>query len=894
MKDDISKVDLKEIDEVRGEELESLSNIPDSVAESPIEGESSLLSSAEEVKENQAIEEELDSECSDIQEQGDKDLDSENAEKVEDEFITNPSTGLTTEDVDQRREDGRVNGRMNIRTKSYAQIFKTNLCTLFNLLNLVLVILVIAVGHSWKNASFVGPAIINVIIGIVQEIRAKKTIDKLSLISAPKVTVIRDGKEDEIKVEDIAKDDIMLLKSGNQICSDCKVIEGNIEVDESLITGESDPISKKAGDILLSGSYVVSGNAVTQVIHVGMDNYATKISSGAKYIKETNSDILRSLRAVIRLMSIVVVPLGVILFLKSLFISRQTVSASTIMMVSSMSSMIPQGLIALTSTVFAIGIIRLSKHKTLAQDLYCIETLARVDVLCLDKTGTITEGSMQVNAIVQKNNYERRDIDKALMQLVSILQDKNPTSMAIAEKYETELSELSKPLSPTFIAPFSSARKWSGISIDGNSYIMGAPEFVLKGDVEEFREDLDYYASQGERVLVLARSNQVMTDNVLPDKLSLMALIVIGDKIRIEAPDTLKFFADQNVDIRIISGDSPVTVSAIAKKAGLTECDWIDMSTVSDEQILEVSRKYKVFGRVTPDQKLKLVKALKSDGHTVAMTGDGVNDVLALKEADCSIAMASGSDAARNCAQLVLLDSNFASMPKIVAEGRRSINNLQRSASLYLVKTIYSALLTLLFIFITYPYPFEPTNITLVGAATIGIPSFLLALEPNKERLKGKFLQNAMSKALPSALSIVVSVAVLQLIRLLLSSVLGFTLTDEQMTTVSVVLLAFGAFVELFVVCTPFDVKHAFIFIGMIVVFMLGWMITSMDLVFPGQTEPMNLFAMTPLDEITDHMWIYMGISVGASIPVFLLVSFLVRKYSKFTNSKLLKKLNLT
>lgn len=817
---------------------------------------------------------------------------SQTLDEVEDEFITNPLTGLSLDEVEQRIENGKVNGRVNIRTKSYAQIFKTNLCTLFNLLNLVLVVLVIAIGKSWKNASFVGPCIINVIIGIVQEIRAKRTIDKLSLISAPKVTVIRESQELEIKVEDIAKDDIMLLKAGNQICSDCRIVEGNIEVDESLITGESDPITKKIGDVLLSGSYVVSGNATTQVVHVGMDNYASKISSGAKYIKETNSDILRSLRAVIRLMSIVVVPLGVVLFLKS-YLSSRELASSTIKMVSSMSSMIPQGLIALTSTVFAIGVIRLSKHKTLSQDLYCIETLARVDVLCLDKTGTITEGSMQVNTIVQKNNFERRDVDKALIELISAVQDKNPTSLALAEKYATEISEFTFSSEPSFIAPFSSQRKWSGISIDGSSYIMGAPEFVLKGEAEEYREDLDYYASQGERVLVLAQSDSVMQDTVLPENLTLMALIVIGDKIRVEAPDTLQFFADQNVDIRIISGDSPVTVSAIAKKAGLSDCEWIDMSTVSDDKILEVSRKYKVFGRVTPDQKLKLVKALKSDGHTVAMTGDGVNDVLALKEADCSIAMASGSDAARNCAQLVLLDSNFASMPKIVAEGRRSINNLQRSASLYLVKTIYSALLTLMFIFIPYPYPFEPTNITLVGAATIGIPSFLLALEPNKERLKGKFLQNAMAKALPSAISIVVSVGVLQLIRLLLSSVLGFSLTDEQMTTVSVVLLAFGAFIELFVVCTPFDAKHTFIFIGMIAVFMLGWLVTSMDLVFPGQTEPLNLFAMTPLDEITDHMWIYMAISLGSSIPVFVLVSFLVRKYSKLTNSKLLKKLHL-
>ena len=797
------------------------------------------------------------------------------------------STGLTAEEVENRINNGKINGSCNIKSKSFLQILKSNVCTLFNLLNFVLFILTITLGKSFKNSTFIGPAVINLIIGIVQEVKAKHTIDKLNLISAPKVTVIRDGAETEIKTPDIVLDDLMVLSSGNQICSDSVVLEGTCEVNESLITGESDPIVKKEGDELLSGSYLVSGKVKAKVVHVGNDNYATKITKGAKYVKETTSDILKSLRMVIRIMSFVVVPLGILLFLKSYFLSdpARQLSSSIIKMVSSMSSMIPQGLIALTSTIFAVGVIRLSKYKTLSQDLYCIETLARVDVLCLDKTGTITEGSMQVDD-VNCVSASPKEVDEALTLLANLLPDSNPTYNAIRERYPQTLD-----VSASFVAPFSSARKWSGISIENKgTFIMGAPEFVLGERVSEFTDQLEYYTEQGERVLVLVRSKELMQDTVLPENIEVMGLIIIGDKIRKEAPDTLQYFRDQNVDIRIISGDNHITVSAIAKKAGLVECDAVDMTTVADEDIQEVSRKYKIFGRVTPDQKLKLVKALKSDGHTVGMTGDGVNDVLALKEADCSIAMASGSDAARNASQLVLLDSNFASMPKIVAEGRRSINNLQRTAALYLIKTIYSALLTLLFIFIPYPYPYEPANITLVGAVTIGIPSFILALEPNKELVKGRFLPNVLSKSLPGGISIVVSVAMFQIIRAFLSGPLGFTLTEDQMTTVSVVLLAFGAFVQLFIICMPFDVKHVCLYVGMIITFFLCWLLSSIDLVIFG--TPVNIFSMTPMNEITSQMWIYIAIALAVSVPCFILTSWLIRKYVTNKNSKLMNRLS--
>ncbi len=807
-------------------------------------------------------------------------------EETSEETVENkePSLGLTEEEVSSRIAEGKVNGDCNIKSKSYLQIFKTNFCTLFNFLNLVLFILTITLGKSFKNATFIGPAVINLIMGIVQEIKAKRTIDKMSLISAPKVVVLRGGKEKDITVPEIVMDDVMVLSAGNQICSDAVLISGSCEVNESMITGESDPIVKHEGDEVLSGSFIVSGKVLAKVIHIGNDNYATKISNGAKYVKETSSDILRSLRSIIRVMSFIVVPLGLLLFLKSFFLGKEPLDSSIIKMVSSMSSMIPQGLVALTSTIFAVGVIRLSHHKTLSQDLYSIEALARVDVLCLDKTGTITEGSMRVDDIDTVNSTPN-EVGEVLNMMVSLLPDSNPTYNAIKEKYNEKVD-----VTASYIAPFSSARKWSGISVEGKgSFIMGAPEFVLGKEVEKYRETLDYYTTQGERVLVLARSDELMTDSVLPSELSVMALIIIGDKIREEAPTTLKFFSDQNVDIRIISGDNPITVSAIAKKAGLKDCTAVDMSTISDEEIQEASRKYKIFGRVTPDQKLKLVKALKADGHTVGMTGDGVNDVLALKEADCSIAMQAGSDAARSAAQLVLLDNNFASMPKIVAEGRRSINNLQRTAALYLIKTIYSALLTLLFIFIPYTYPYEPTNITLVGACTIGIPSFILALEPNREIVKGKFLPNVLAKSLPGGLSIVVSVAFLQIVRMFLSNALGFELTDDQMTTVSVLLLAFGAFVQLFIICMPFDIKHTCLYSGMVILFFLCWGLSSMDLVILG--KKVNIFSMTPMNQITSQMGIYIGIALGAAIPCFILTSWLVRKYVISTNSKLMNKL---
>lgn len=783
------------------------------------------------------------------------------------EITTTEIKGLTKSEVEERVSKGQVNGKTDLPTKSVGQILSSNFFQLFNLLNLVMVILVCTLGNAPGEAVFAIPAVLNLVLGIVQELRAKRTVEKLSLIHALKVNVLRDGEEKEIAVHEIVLDEVLLLDAGKQICADSVVLEGRCEVNESLLTGESDPVVKEVGDSLMSGSFIISGKVSAKVTAVGMDSYANKISAGARYIKQTNSEIVKSMRAIIRIMSIIVVPLGVLLLLKEVYINDTPFAKSVVSMVASMSSMIPQGLVALISTVFAIGVIRLSRHKTLAQDLYCIETLARVDVLCLDKTGTITEGSMQVNGLVPKNDFSTSDMDEALIALVSLLPDNNPTYNAVREKYEGQTTDMEA----VNLVPFSSARKWSGVTTQKGSFIMGAPEFVCREQASVFAEETSGYAQNGDRVLVLVHSAQPIQDEKAPDDIKIMGFILIGDKIRKEAPDTLKYFADQGVDIRIISGDNPLTVSAIAKKAGLEKVDYIDLSTITtDEELIEASRKYKVFGRVTPDQKLKLVKALKADGHTVAMTGDGVNDVLALKEADCSIAMASGSDAARNVAQLVLLDNNFASMPRILAEGRRSINNLTRSSALFLVKTIYATLLTIIFMIPGISYPFSPKNLTLAGMVSIGIPGALLAIEPNKDVVKGRFLSNVMSKAVPGGVSIALAMIILQVINRIVPA--G---SPENLSTVSVVVLTACAFAVLYRACKPFNLMHTLIFFGNIALFFICWLICQYDLPILGY----NFFGMTPIGETTNNMLILMCPLAVVSVILILLSNYAFEKY---------------
>ena len=770
---------------------------------------------------------------------------------------TKPSSeqlhGLTDAEVRQRIEQGLVNHNSDIKSKSIKRIVLENLITPFNILNFVLAVMILIVG-SYKNLLFMGVIICNIFIGTVQEIRAKKTIDKLSLIAEPKAHVIRNGIKQEIAIHDIVMDDITFLGAGNQVCSDAVVIEGECEVNESLLTGESEPVLKQPGDHLLSGSFIISGNCHARVEHVGKDNYAAQITDNAKYVKKPNSEIMRWTNRIIKYIGFTLIPVGIALFCKQVFISHQGFNDAIVGVVAALIGMIPEGLILLTSVVFAVSIIRLSQHKTLVQELYCIETLARVDVLCLDKTGTITEGTIEVTDVLPLHDTTNEELNIALGSLIHALEDDNPTFNAV----KTYCDQYDK-LTCNHIVPFSSARKWSGASFDENgSYIFGATEFILK-DSSPYQEIIKEYSEKGQRVLMLAHSPHQIQDKELPAEIHPMAFLFISDKIRAEAPDTLAYFAEQGVDIKIISGDNAITVANIAKKAGLKTAEqYVDATTLqTPEEIKEAAQKYSVFGRVTPQQKLDLVKALKEQGHTVAMTGDGVNDVLALKESDCSIAMASGSDAARTVSQLVLLDSNFASMPKILKEGRRSINNLQRSSSLFLTKTIFSTINAILFIFLHFDYPFQPIQLTLISALTIGAPSLILALEPNKERIKGKYIVNVIRKSIPGAMTMVFNIVALAIV----CSFIHFNSTE--ISTLAVMITGFAGLLVLLKVSLPFNWIRCALFFTMLGAFIFAIFILK------------DLFSLA---SITLPMFYCFLVLAGFAIIVFVLFSLLIDK----------------
>ena len=707
--------------------------------------------------------------------------------------------GLSIEEVESRVKEGKVNGDQNVKTKSVAQILRTNFITFFNLLFVAIsVILLFFIPKNLdglSNFGFLVVVIANLFMGIFQELKAKRTIDKLSLLSAPKVTAIRGGEKVNIALKDIVLDDLIELSQGAQICADAVVVSGALEVNESLITGESDPVTKEVGDELLSGSFVISGTAVSKVIHVGQDNYATKITAGAKKLKAQNSEIANSLTKFIKIMSIILVPLGIALFAVKYFAQNNQLNDTVLTVMGTLIGMIPSGLVALTSAVFCVSVVKLSRHNALAQDLYCSEILARVDVLCLDKTGTITEGKMEVVDVVEKGG-NKEEIKLALASLVGNIGDTNPTALAVKD-YTEDIKKYEKA---TSIVPFSSARKYSGINLNGSSLIMGATEFIFKDMESALKEEIEGYSANGMRVIAVAKGNAEMVENALPSEVELLGLVIIADKIRAEAKDTLTFFKEQGVTIKIISGDNPVTVKSVAARAGLEDAEnYVDASTlVTEDMVYEAADKYTIFGRVSPDQKLMLVKALKAKGHVVGMTGDGVNDVLALREADCSIAVASGSDASKNVSKLVLLDNNFASMPKVVAEGRRCINNLQRSAALFLIKTLYNCAFAFLFMILSADLPFLPKNLTLVGYITIGPPAFILALEPNREIVKGRFMPTVIRNAIPCSMAIVLAILTVYL------SAPALTLTSDQMSTVCVIVTVAIGLANIVKLCIPF------------------------------------------------------------------------------------------
>ncbi|MBS4908601.1 MAG: cation-translocating P-type ATPase [Ruminococcus sp.] len=715
-------------------------------------------------------------------------------------------TGLTNEQVQERIAEGKVNVNENPNTRTYKQIILENTLTFFNFLNIALLVLVLFV-RSYKNSMFMGIILINTVIGIIQEIRAKKTIDKLAILTESKTVVLREGKKWSISTEKLVLDDLIFLKTGDQVPADVKVLEGTVEVNESLLTGESDNLSKSQGDELFSGSFVTSGEACCQVIHVGKDNYASQITSEAKEFKRHNSELRNSLNAILKVISIIIVPLGAMLFYKQYMIVGDTLKDSVVNMVAAVLGMIPEGLVLLTSVALTLGSIVLATKKTLVQELYCIETLARVDTLCLDKTGTITEGTMKVEdvqlydtaqttvvqhtakfdpetgepvqnvpalkpevtvsaekengqiqetvnseTLSQEERQKLQEIDHIMGNMMSVLHDQNATADALRKRFPSR-----NDLKLIHAIPFSSDRKYSGAVFEGRgTYLMGAAQFLFPEGNEELLEHCSSYAQEGYRILVLAHSEQETKGTERPTGLEPLGLFLITDVIREEAPDTLAFFDSQGVDLKVISGDDPVTVSAIAKKAGLKNANhYIDATTIkTSEEMQRAVAECSVFGRVTPQQKKQMVQALQSQKHTVAMTGDGVNDVLALKEADCSIAMAAGSDAAKNIANVVLLDSNFGAMPHIVNQGRRVVNNIRSAASMFLIKTIFSVLLSLITIFFGDAYPFEPIQMSLISACAVGIPTFLLTQENNYNKIDHTFLRHVFMNAFPAAVTI--------------------------------------------------------------------------------------------------------------------------------------------
>ena len=662
--------------------------------------------------------------------------------------------GLTDEEVADRVADGRVNANTDVKTKSVGQILSEHAFTLFNGVNLAMSVLIFLTGQ-YRNLLFLCVVLANLVIGVFQEVRAKKMVDELSIMTQKRVRVLRASGECELAPSDLVVDDLMRLAHGDQVPADCALVEGSVYVDESLLTGESVPIAKGIGDELLSGSFIETGSLVARVVRVGREGYAAKINAEAKYVKAVKSEILDTLRAIIKIGTIILVPLGLGLFLRSLLMDGGTIESAILTSTSAVLGMIPQGLVLLTSSVLAIATTRLAHRQVLVQQPYCVETLARVDTLCLDKTGTITSGQMEVSGVACAAAHGEDEVVRAFACVARAnAQDANDTARALLGAAEARGAVT--PERYARAVPFNSARKYSGcVTPEGECYAIGAAAFVLGPEGPAMADACGTF-DEMERVMVCCRVPGFSREGAIEGEPELLGCVAIRDQIRPTAPATMEYFREQGVELRVISGDDPRTVSAIAERAGVPGARaYVDASTLEDEAAIEDAvDRYRVFGRVTPQQKRDLVKALHRRGRTVAMTGDGVNDVLALREADCSVSMASGSAAARNVSEIVLADNDFSHMPEVVAEGRRSINNLQRSASLFLVKTVFTAVLALICIFMP-PYPFIPIQMSLISTAVIGIPSFVLALEPNHERIRGNFLANVLARSLPASLAIV-------------------------------------------------------------------------------------------------------------------------------------------
>ncbi|MCF0104083.1 MAG: HAD-IC family P-type ATPase [Eggerthellaceae bacterium] len=748
--------------------------------------------------------------------------------------------GLSDAEIHERISAGKINKDTNLKTRSYKQIFRENIFTIFNLVNVTIAVFVASTCivdlRNVKNMTFMFIIIINTIIGIVQEIRSKRTTDKLSIVSASKVTVVRDGERQEIDTNDIVLGDVVILCRGAQIPADSEVVSGVCDVNESLITGESDLVHKEAGSELKSGSFVNSGMVYAKVNHVGAENYASKITAEAKQHKKVDSEIRESVNKIIYFVSVLIFPVGIQLFFNHFFAQDISWDKSILSTASAMVGMIPEGLILLTSTILAVSVIRLSKFKVLVQQLYCIETLARVDVLCIDKTGTLTSGKMKVMDIVNLDSSDMpsSELIAALANIANDDDDPNETGQAIVDYFEKNSYD---KYELTHSVPFSSEKKFSGAVFKQGAYVMGAAQFILdESTFKKIEPKLDELSADA-RVLLIARVGGFDNDGNITGDVESLGFVRIEEEVRPTAKSTLKYFAEQGVDVKVISGDDPRTVFGIAKKLELANAEeFVDASTLKTESdIEELIHNYQVFGRVKPEQKKAIVLALQKRGHTVAMTGDGVNDTLALKAADCSVAMSSGSLAARNVSQIVLLDNDFASMPHVVAEGRHSINNLQRSASLFLVKTLLSIALAALFIFLPWQYPFIPIQLTYISGFTIGIPSFVLALEPNCDRIRGKFIENIFIYAIPGALTSMVCILIL--------SFFGYTqygLDQTQVSTMCVMMLGFVGILLIIRLSIPFTPNRIILLVVIACMLLFG-----------------SNFVGCLLNMVDVHLWMY-------------------------------------
>lgn len=664
--------------------------------------------------------------------------------------------GLTQAEVEARIADGQVNAIQDSSNRSVKDIVMGNTLTFFNFINIVLLALVLSV-RSYKNMLFIFIIIANTLIGIFQEIKAKITLDKLKILTVSHVDVIRDGVKKSVTVSELVKDDVILLKSGGQIPADGVILDGEVDVNESLLTGESDSIHKTCGSKVLSGSFVTSGKAMCLLTEVGHDCYMEKLSSEAKQFKRYKTELQRNLDTILKFISIIIVPLGIILFAKQYWISGSTYEQAALDTVAAVLGMIPEGLVLLTSVALALGAVRLARRSTLVRELFCIETLARVDTLCLDKTGTITEGHLCVQG--EESVKEDIDLEQLMGRMVAALGDENETFQALRQHYKRNQSTNTK-----LVLPFSSERKFSGVVFEGEgTYLMGAYQFIFPQADPAVLEKIAEYASQGLRVLTVAHSPNEMTDYTLAEDFEIVGFVFMTDVVRKNAPDILGYFEEQGVDLKVISGDDPVTVAAIAARAGLKDADkYIDATTIhTDEEMEDAILKYSVFGRVTPKQKQQMVRLLKQNGRTVAMTGDGVNDVLALKDADVSIAMASGSEAAKNTANLVLLNSDFASLPHIVNEGRRVINNIKAAASMFLIKTGFSVLTALLTIIVGQNYPFQPIQLSVINGCAVAIPTMLLQLEPSFQKVNKHFFREVLRMSMPAAITITAMITII-------------------------------------------------------------------------------------------------------------------------------------